>query len=114
MPKACQSDMNNTLAQRATQTWIGELRDLHILASPPVRQDGVASMLIALGDAGIGVSQAEPEADDSGMYRLTVSDDPERALDILESIGCLAIRSINYSIARQVTQGSPSLNNGTG
>jgi hypothetical protein len=65
-----------------------EARDCPILVAPPRRPDGVASMLVALGAAGIGVSKVEPRIDDSGIYLLTVSDSPELAVRILAGIGC--------------------------
>jgi len=71
-----------------------EIVNCQITVSPPRRSDGVASMLVALGDAGMGVSQARPRADDGGMYILTVAGDPGRAKEVLESIGCLVVDSI--------------------
>ena len=62
----------------------------NLIVVPPRRQDGVASMLVALGDAGIEVSEVESGVDDTGMYRLTVQGDPEFAMRILEAIGCRA------------------------
>jgi hypothetical protein len=62
--------------------------DCPIFVAPPQRPDGVASMLVALGAAGIEVSKAEPQIDDSGIYVLTVSDNPELARRILAKIGC--------------------------
>ena len=59
-----------------------------ILVAPPRRPDGVATMLVALGAAGIGVCRMEPRAGDSGVYLLTVSDSPELAVRILTGIGC--------------------------
>lgn len=65
-----------------------EARDCPIFVAPPRRPDGVASMLVALGAAGIAVSKVEPRIDDSGIYVLTVSDSPELAVRILARIGC--------------------------
>jgi hypothetical protein len=65
-----------------------EARDCPILVAPPRRPDGVASMLVALGAAGIAVSRVEARIDDSGIYLLTVSDSPELAVRILAGIGC--------------------------
>jgi hypothetical protein len=45
-------------------------------------------MLVALGAAGIGVSRVEPRIDDSGVYLLTVNNNPALALRILARIGC--------------------------
>lgn len=59
-----------------------------IMVGPPRRSDGVALMLVALGDAGIGVSQVAPDADETGHYFLTVDRDPQLAVRILEGIGC--------------------------
>jgi hypothetical protein len=54
---------------------------------------GVASILVALGDARIEVSRIEPQGDDCGMYRLIVSGSPELAVRILEGIGCQVTRA---------------------
>ena len=64
-----------------------DVRRGHLLVAPPHRRDGVAAMLVALGDAGIVVTQVEPD-DDSGMYRLTVSGSVGRSAEVLEGIGC--------------------------
>jgi hypothetical protein len=69
-----------------------DVRDCHLTVSTPHRHGGVASMLVALGDARIEVSRIEPRGGDSGMYRLTVSDSPELAVRILEGIGCRVTR----------------------
>jgi hypothetical protein len=45
-------------------------------------------MLVALGAAGIEVSKVEPRIDDSGIYLLTVNENPARARRILARIGC--------------------------
>ena len=68
--------------------WSVGTGDCHISVAPPLRSDGVAMMLVALGDAGIGVSHIEPRVDSSGLYRLTVDDIPDLAMRILEGIGC--------------------------
>jgi hypothetical protein len=65
-----------------------EARDCPIFVAPPRRPDGVASMLVALGAAGIEVSKVEPRIDDSGIYLLTVNENPARARRILARIGC--------------------------
>ena len=63
-------------------------REHQIVAAPSHLSDGVANMLVALGDAGIGVSRVELQRDDEGLFRLTVEESPELALRILEGIGC--------------------------
>jgi hypothetical protein len=65
-----------------------EARDCPIFVAPPPRPDGVASMLVALGAAGIAVRKMEPRTDDSGIYLLTVNDNPALARRILARIGC--------------------------
>jgi hypothetical protein len=70
-----------------------DVTDCHLTVSTPHRHGGVASMLVALGDARIEVSRIEPRGGDCGMYRLTVSDSPELAVRILEGIGCQVTRA---------------------
>ena len=62
-----------------------------ITALPPHRADAVASMIVALGDARVGVTHAEPAIDDSGGYVLTV-DHPRDAIDVLAGLGCVVQR----------------------
>ena len=80
-----------------------DVRDCHLTVSPPHRHGGVASILVALGDARIEVSRIEPRGDDCGMYRLTVSDSPELAVRILEGIGCQVTRAPNDWIGIHLT-----------
>ena len=80
-----------------------DVRDCHLTVSTPHRHGGVASMPVALGDAKIEVSRIEPRGDESGMYRLTVSDSPELAVRILEGIGCQVARAPTDRIGIQVT-----------
>jgi GNAT superfamily N-acetyltransferase len=63
-------------------------RDNNIVVAPPHRNDGVAMMLLALGDAGIEICHIEPRVDDNGLYRLTVNDSSDLTVRILEGIGC--------------------------
>jgi hypothetical protein len=58
----------------------------------PLGSEAVADMLIALGEAGIEVSQLGRSADDNGAFSLTVNGSPHLAGSILESIGCTVIR----------------------
>jgi len=67
-----------------------DVKDCHLTVSTPHRHGGVASMLVALGDARIEVSRIEPRGE---MYRMTVSDSPELAVRILEGIGCQVTRA---------------------
>lgn len=67
----------------------------HITVLPPCRSDGVASMLVALGDARIAVTQAAPAADDRGAYILACRGRDGLDLDyatlaalLLRAIGC--------------------------
>jgi hypothetical protein len=43
-------------------------------------------MLAALQDAGLRVIRIEPRTNESGMYRVTLTDSPELALRILKAI----------------------------
>jgi hypothetical protein len=45
-------------------------------------------MLVALEDAGLGVSRIEPRIGVAGVYRLTVNGNAESAARILEGLGC--------------------------
>jgi hypothetical protein len=63
-------------------------RDSDLVLAMPHRHRGVARMLVALEDAGLGVSRIEPRLGEAGMYRLTVKGSPEIAVRILEGIGC--------------------------
>lgn len=65
-----------------------DVRDCDIMVSVPDSHGGVAPMLVALEEAGLGVTHIEPWAGEPGIYRLTFTDSPEHALRILESIGC--------------------------
>jgi hypothetical protein len=65
-----------------------DIRDCDILVTTPHRHGGVARMLVALEDAGLGVSQIEPRIGETGMYRLRAKGNPEIAVRILEGIGC--------------------------
>jgi DNA-binding PadR family transcriptional regulator len=65
-----------------------DVRDCDIVVAMPHRHGGVARMLVALEDAGLGVSRIEPRAGQTGMYRLTANGSPELAVRILEGIGC--------------------------
>ena len=63
-----------------------DVRDSDIMDTTPHRQGGVARMLAALQDAGLRVIRIEPRTNETGMYRLTVTDSPELALRILAAI----------------------------
>ncbi|HXL60509.1 MAG TPA: hypothetical protein VN959_07510 [Mycobacterium sp.] len=65
-----------------------DVRDSDLVLAMPYRHGGVASMLMALEDAGLGVSRIEPRIGEAGMYRLTVKGSAETAVGILEAIGC--------------------------
>jgi hypothetical protein len=68
-------------------------RNSHLMVAPPHRSDGVADMLIALGDARIEVTAVEARIDARGRYLLTVTQTPELAARILEGIGCQVDRT---------------------
>jgi hypothetical protein len=70
-----------------------------ITVLPPCRSDGVASMLVALGDARIGVTHAEVAGDNRGAYTLACRSRGDSDLDyaalaalILGAIGCTVER----------------------
>jgi DNA-binding PadR family transcriptional regulator len=65
-----------------------DIRDCDILVTTPHRHGGIARMLVALEDAGLGVSQIEPRIGEAGMYRLRAKGSAEIAVRILEGIGC--------------------------
>ena len=65
-----------------------DVRDSDLVLVMPHRHGGVARMLVALEDAGLGVSRIEPRIGEAGMYGLTVNGNAEIAVRILEGIGC--------------------------
>jgi DNA-binding PadR family transcriptional regulator len=64
-----------------------DVRDSYLVLAMPHRHGGVARMLVALEDAGLGVSRIEPRSGDAGMYRLTVKGSEETAARILGTTG---------------------------
>ena len=65
-----------------------DVRDSDLMLVIPQRHGGVAGALIALEDAGLGVSRIEPRLGEAGMYRLIVQGSADIAVKILEGIGC--------------------------
>jgi DNA-binding PadR family transcriptional regulator len=65
-----------------------DVRDTDLVLAMPHRHGGVAHMLVALEDAGLGVSRIEPRIGEAGVYRLTVNGNAESAVRILERLGC--------------------------
>ena len=65
-----------------------DVRDSDLILAMPHRHGGVARMLVALEEAGLGVSRIEPRTGEAGMYRLSVKGSAEIAVSILEGIGC--------------------------
>ena len=65
-----------------------DVRDSDLILAMPHRHGGVACMLVALEEAGLGVSRIEPRTGEAGMYRLSVKGSAEIAVRILEGIGC--------------------------
>lgn len=88
-----------------------DVGDFHIVVAAPHRHGGVASMLVALGNANVDVSHIEPPVDGSGIYRLTVGDDPHLAIAILEGIGWRVSTALTTR-ARADFSSSPPLNPG--
>ena len=72
-----------------------DVRDTDILVTTPHRHGGVARMLAALQAAGLKVSRIEPRINETGMYRLTLSDSPDIAVRILKAIGCRVTPSLS-------------------
>jgi hypothetical protein len=70
-----------------------DVRDSDLVVTVPYRRGGVARMLVALEDAGLGVSRIEPRIGDAGTYRVTVRGSAEISVGILEAIGCTVILS---------------------
>jgi hypothetical protein len=64
-----------------------DVRDTDLVLTMPHRR-GVAHMLVALEDAGLGVSRIEPRIGEAGVYRLTVHGNAQSARSILEGLGC--------------------------
>jgi hypothetical protein len=62
--------------------------DSDLVLAMPRRQGGVADLLMALEDAGLGVSRIEPRIGEAGMYRLSVKGSAENAVRVLEGMGC--------------------------
>ena len=54
---------------------------------PPAGADGLARMIVALGQAQIGVVNATAVADESGAYLLTLSHAAD-AIAVLVKVGC--------------------------
>ena len=79
----------NTLRNTAAPMWAGDMPDLQITVTPPLRSDGVARMLVALGDVGIRVSQVVPTDNDDGTYRITLNASLSAAARVLTGIGCV-------------------------
>jgi DNA-binding PadR family transcriptional regulator len=65
-----------------------DIRDCDILVTAPHPHGGIAPMLVALEDAGLGVSRIEPRGDEAGMYRLRAKGSSETVVRVLEGIGC--------------------------
>jgi len=63
-----------------------DVRDSDIMETAPHRPGGVTRMLVALQDAGLRVIRIEPRTNESGMYRVTLTDSPEFAVRILAAI----------------------------
>jgi hypothetical protein len=65
-----------------------DVRDSDLVVAMPHRHGGVARMLVALEDAGLGVSWIQPRIGEPGMYRVTVKGSAAIAMTILEGMGC--------------------------
>ena len=72
-----------------------DVRDTDIVVATPHRHGGVARMLAALHAAGLKVIQIEPRINETGMYRLTLSDSPDIAVRVLKAIGCRVTPSLS-------------------
>lgn len=75
-----------------------DVRDTDILVTTPHRHGGVARMLAALQAAGLKVNRIEPRLNETGMYRLTVSDSPDFAVRILKALGCRVTPSLSAAL----------------
>jgi hypothetical protein len=78
-------------------------RACHItIAVPP--HGGVASIVVALGNARIDVTRIEPCGDGgSEMYRLTVLDRRRLAVTILEEVGCRIVGPVADPVPKDPT-----------
>jgi hypothetical protein len=65
-----------------------DVRDTDLVLAMPHWNGGVARILVALEDAGLGVSTIEPRIGEAGMYRVTVQGNAEIAVTILEGMRC--------------------------
>jgi hypothetical protein len=106
MPSQFDANENGGTLRRRAGTGMGDVAGIQITVTPPLRSDGVARMLVALGDAGIGVSQVVPTNDDYGMYCITVNASSALASKVLVEIGCVVncIQSGAYSYSDQTRQ----------
>ena len=59
-----------------------------IVVTPPPQGNGIADILVALGDARIAVTHAEPSPDGSDTYILML-DQMGTAVRVLTNIGCV-------------------------
>jgi hypothetical protein len=59
-----------------------------IMVAMPHRHGGVASMLVALGDANVEVIAIAPSGDDTGVYQLTLGEGSQGAAELLAGMGC--------------------------
>jgi hypothetical protein len=80
-----------------------DIRDCDIVVTTPHRHGGVARMLVALEDAGLGVSHIEPRIGETGTYRLRANGSPEIAVRILERIGCRVTSRLGQESRRPPT-----------
>jgi hypothetical protein len=70
-----------------------DVRDSDIIGPTQHRQGGVARIWAALQDAGLRVIRIEPRTNETGMYRVTLTDSPELAVWILRAIGRRVVRT---------------------
>jgi len=89
MPSQFDASESNATLRRRAGTGTDGVAGIQITVTPPLRSDGVARMLVALGDAGIGVGQVAPTNDDYGMYCITVNAISALASKVLMEIGCV-------------------------
>jgi hypothetical protein len=66
---------------------LGAVPPWHLMVIPPPAADGIASMLVALGNAQIVVVSAAAVADEPGVYDIAL-DHPEQAISVLSAVGC--------------------------
>jgi hypothetical protein len=70
-----------------------DVSDCHITVTAPTGTDGVANILVALGNARIDVIRIEPSGGALRLYELTIRGHVVLAVTILETVGWTVVRA---------------------